>query len=303
MNAAAAKKAGGVSDFLHWIKCDKCVRWEIYENSGLQDTLGAFDADKVDSAKFTCGYCYLNDKLNLILTENEELRRKVQELESVKKEVDNVKTDVKKAVQGEVTKERTELKNELLGIMDEKVSEYHSNSVGDGSGKSVAELVSAEVSRNTEESRERDRRKCNIIIFKVDETEASNSDHGEIDKQFVSGLIEGPLGLAQSQDQVLKVTRLGKSSDSRNARPILVKLSSNEFKTKIMSSLKKLKHAEEKYKKISISHDLTVNQREAVKNALAKAREEHQDQSQQGNWVLRVVNHQSIPKILRVKLS
>ena len=54
---------------------------------------------------------------------------------------------------------------------------------------------------------------------------------------------------------------------------MLVKLATDD-KREFMGGLKKLKSVEEKFKKISVAHDLTPKQREAVKGALEVAKRE-----------------------------
>ena len=90
---------------------------------------------------------------------------------------------------------------------------------------------------------------------------------------------------------------------------MLVKLATDDDKREFMGSLKNLKSADEKFKKISVAHDLTPKQREAVKGALEVAKREQVSQdgavsgSQSGNWVFRVLDQQKIPRVVRVKVG
>lgn len=53
---------------------------------------------------------------------------------------------------------------------------------------------------------------------------------------------------------------------------MLVKMASKADKIEFMTSLRKLKGADDKFKPISVAHGLTAKQREAVKAALIEAK-------------------------------
>ena len=89
---------------------------------------------------------------------------------------------------------------------------------------------------------------------------------------------------------------------------MLVKMDTEENKSEFMASLRKLKTAEERFRRISVAHDLSARQREAVKGALEEARREQGAQSgavgsQSGNWVLRVVDQLKIPRVVRIRVD
>ena len=42
------------SEDCHWVQCNKCDRWELFENSGIS---GTFDETRVNEMKFECRFC------------------------------------------------------------------------------------------------------------------------------------------------------------------------------------------------------------------------------------------------------
>jgi hypothetical protein len=90
---------------------------------------------------------------------------------------------------------------------------------------------------------------------------------------------------------------------------MLVQLATVEDKEQFMQCLKKLKTAEDKFKKISVAHDLTPKQRESVKQMLTEAKQEQDEKdksagsSQTGTWSFRVVDQMTTPRVIRVKVG
>ena len=41
----------------HWVQCDRCDRWELFENRGIP---GNFDETRVKQVKFECRLCAVN---------------------------------------------------------------------------------------------------------------------------------------------------------------------------------------------------------------------------------------------------
>ena len=115
--------------------------------------------------------------------------------------------------------------------------------------------------------------------------------------------------MKHESDSIKHITRLGKKGEANTERPMLVKLATSAVKIEFMKNLKKLKSANDRFKRISVTHDLTVKQREAVKEALEAAKREQNSQasagggSHSGNWKLRVVDQQKVPRVVRVKVG
>ena len=87
-------------------------------------------------------------------------------------------------------------------------------------------------------------------------------------------LMEGPLELNHASDPIKHMTRLGRKGEGSTERPMLVKPTTSVIEMEFMETLMKLKSASEKFKRISVTRDLTVKQREAVREAVEAAKRE-----------------------------
>ena len=128
-------------------------------------------------------------------------------------------------------------------------------------------------SKNTERviEAERAKREKNFIIHGVSE------EGGESDTKYTESLFQI---LGVSVKPVL-VTRLGKMPEIRDEsingkirhRPIKVTMSSIEHKELVIARLVNLKNADDKYRKISVKYDYTIEERNLARQWLEKAQE------------------------------
>jgi len=131
------------------------------------------------------------------------------------------------------------------------------------------------------EERDKKRRSCNIIIRGAEEMgnkEATDKN----DKELVQSLME-TIGVETSPKAL---TRLGEKITDRQ-RPIKVILNSEEVKKKILSSLPKLK-GNAKFEKISVSEDLTVNEREILRTWHERAKIQNAEEPADSEFIWRV---------------
>jgi len=153
-------------------------------------------------------------------------------------------------------------------------------------------------------------RRRNVIIYRVPESTTGNREVVDRDDRvFMKDLMEGPLEIPNLSGAVKSTIRLGKKTEGTDGRPMLVQLATVEDKEQFMQSLKKLKSAEDKFRKISVAHDLTAKQRESVKQMLMDAKKEQDEKeksagsSQTGSWSFRVVDQMTMPRVVRVKVG
>ena len=87
---------------------------------------------------------------------------------------------------------------------------------------------------------------------------------------------------------ISKAIRLGKkeSGDNVPPRPLKLVLENKSDKESIFKNLRKLKDAEEKYRQVSVSHDLPKELWESVKDRLAEAKRKDGENSK--NYIYRV---------------
>ena len=89
-------------------------------------------------------------------------------------------------------------------------------------------------------------------------------------KNFAWSLFKNVLDTDCQETDIKAIFRLGKKGQA--VRPLMVQLKEKAVKNRIMESLHKLGQAEEKFKNISIAHDLTVNERNECKALVSEAK-------------------------------
>jgi len=81
--------------------------------------------------------------------------------------------------------------------------------------------------------------------------------------------------------------RLGKRGDSQAGKPLLVQFREKTVKNRVMDSLFKLKGADDKFKNISVTHDLTPSERLECKNLVEEAKKKQQEEQGEFYWRVR----------------
>jgi hypothetical protein len=284
----------------HALQCERCqdpVAWKCISCIGMtEDEYELLAAPLGKSLHWFCDSCEnaalnkhsideIMEKLDQILKQNADMMKQMQEKASI---------DTVSALGERLEKLEREL-------------DMNSMAACNKDSKSVDQLVMKAVASQSEEENEIERRKNNIIIYRVPEAVTDDRDTRQAsDQAFFSSLCEETLSIGPVQDKFQSMVRLGKMRSDGIARPLLVKLDTEATKTKLMSNLKKLNTAEEKFRRISIAHDLTVKQREMRKAALEEAKLQQEtdnatNDQQQGNWIFRVVGQLNKPRVIRVR--
>ncbi|ESO11879.1 hypothetical protein HELRODRAFT_166963 [Helobdella robusta] len=130
-------------------------------------------------------------------------------------------------------------------------------------------LVTKDTIKSLSEAEERS---CNIIIFKLKESnDQSFSDGKRQDVERIARILQTLINDKIDKSSIIKHYRLGKKSDK--IRPLLVQLNSKVLKNLIMKNLSNLKKLNEDLKRISISHDLTREKRAEYKKWIEIAKE------------------------------
>ena len=138
----------------------------------------------------------------------------------------------------------------------------------------------AEVKSNTEDLKDKEMRAQNVIIYRLEE-QGTKEDLLKSDNAFCLQLFNEILGVDVKEEDIKSLYRLGKKSNQASAstnqvssRPLLIQLRERSVKNLIMESLFKLKMAEDKFKKISVAHDLTKLEREECKQLIARKKQD-----------------------------
>jgi len=145
------------------------------------------------------------------------------------------------------------------------------------------------------EINDRKSRECNIILYRVPESESQESvARVSDDLELVKALFNI---LDLNDEEILdpkKPIRLGRKNEIvGNPRPVLIKVKSREDVDRIMRNARKLKNSVNPYKKIIIAHDMTKTERENAKALSIKAKEKSSGEDQYvvrgPPWNLRIV--------------
>ena len=141
--------------------------------------------------------------------------------------------------------------------------------------------IKDEVKMYLEQQHEKDKRKNNLIIHRLEETQVDKKDQMQRDKTDVLKIFATtkPELISEIQESLLesnKITRLGsKKQDSTKPRPIRVILNDEEMKWDILKGCKNLKDSI--FSHISVQTDLTVEEQKAnykLRQELKKRKDE-----------------------------
>jgi len=136
-------------------------------------------------------------------------------------------------------------------------------------------VVQEEINRKSAEEREQENRRKNIIIYRVPEKRMENvAERKTSDTVFVRDLLDGVFNSKLEDGDIERMYRLGQFAEGK-MRPLLVAFRNCELKDHIMSNLSNLKQTVDKFKGISLAHDLSPREREERKQLVERAKQEH----------------------------
>ena len=184
----------------------------------------------------------------------------------------------------ETTKRIDDLETELKTKLDEmakcvpsEMKKTWAQAVQDGKNmncekmeeKQIARIVQNVVEKQDKQTRDRTNRDLNIVIHRAEESETSMAENQKKhDQEFFSVLCEDILQVGDIP--VENLIRMGKKQENR-ARPLKIILKDISDKRKIMMRLYNLKYAEDKFKRISVTDDLTYEEREEISKLVKEA--------------------------------
>ena len=152
------------------------------------------------------------------------------------------------------------------------VSESYADSVRRSNSTSEPTMDFRQIMRETKneelvQQRQREARAQNIVIHGFPEENDTQEGNIEADTNTIKELLK----IIEVEATPVSIVRLGKRTESKR-RPIKIRMSTLNERELMMSSLGKLKVAPEKFKKISITEDYTIEERQVIKNKVEEAR-------------------------------
>jgi len=289
-------------------KANKCIFWVCNDcNQTLKETKKAIDElkdkyDKLekgmtqlqsDKIKAECGMESLRSNLDKEFVRlNTDLQAQIsatnnrvdQLAESVSKLAANEQNpEEKKTLWSDMVKQHVD---ERLGLVDNNIEEVRQ--------------TLQDTREQAAEEREKEKRKNNILIYRMPESTANSADgRRKDDHDFLFHLFQDILEIHCEEDDIDKIIRLGRRQDE-NDRPVLVEFKNRTTKNQIMESLSKLKPAEERFRRLSITHDMTLRERVQCKQLVSQAKDQEREEGQ-GEWIYRVRGPPSEMKIIRLR--
>lgn len=205
-----------------------------------------------------------------------------ESIKKIDKEIKNLKDESKKQKPLKIQEVEKKIQEHVKVAVAEATP--MNTPSGSGSGKQPPALSP---DSELEEKLEREKRRKNMIIFKLDEEEGemrSKEDRITSDTNKIMNIATDILGIKNLQrDEITKCERLGEKIDDL-PRPLLIHLTTEKRKESIFNKLYKLKGSSEKH--VSFTHDLTKKEREYQKKLIVKAKEK--TEASKGKMVYKV---------------
>ncbi len=144
-----------------------------------------------------------------------------------------------------------------------------------------------ETKERIQNEKDRETRKNNIIIYRVEENASTSAeDRAKYDKEWAKELTREVLKVHCGDEDIKRVIRLGVKGSTD--RPMLVEYRSHVIKNQVMESLGMLKDADNRFRNISVSHDMNKNDREQCKEMVKQAIEKRAtDQSGEFRYLIK----------------
>ena len=221
-------------------------------------------------------------------TKHQILEDKVDNLEEkIKNKVDKEEVDQLKEEIGSISKgQKQALEEQWKKIEENLLNHQKENKVKINKEDiiNVNNVIEKKIKEMDVEERARKDRRNNMVIFGIKECEAvSGKEKQEIDLKEVQKILKDCCEVELKQDNVAKVIRMGKHTEGKK-RPIIITIGTEEKKKEIFKNLHKLRRSRDN---ITITNDLTVQQREELHELIKEAKNKEEcDQS--GRFIYRV---------------
>jgi len=306
------------------IQCDICDGWWHPACAGLDSEL-CEHLGKNQQMHWYCARCNssvgklikevmrMNERLDMV----EDCVRKVED--KMEKMREGFSTQLDK-VTSEVNKNRNEVR-ELIQEEMKKCEDKVIDKVNETKPK-WSELVTQEVDirfnelhvdidsvhKTVTETKEKImdnedklKRIKNIIMYNVQESKSETvSERNKDDMNFCGLIMDRVLKVGYEEGDIIKVVRLGRFDDTKK-RPLLIEFSNAHVKNVVMENVTKLGSARNEFTGVTVSHDMTIKEREQCRDLVEEAKNKQKTES--GNYIYRVRGLPGQMKIVRFRTS
>lgn len=265
-------------DNFHWYctKCNSGVGKMLKVVIKMQERLDVVEdyVRKVDEKMVKMKEGILSEMNKALETVNRNMKEIVKEHEItqlIAKEVKKIEDKV-----GETTPKWSEI---VAQEVDSRFTKISSN----------IDLVQKSVTDTQEsimENQDKLKRMNNIIMYNVEESKSdSGIERNNHDLSFCGSLMEKVLKVGYEDGDIIKVIRLGRY-DAKIKRPLLVEFTNAHVKNVVMGNVTNLGSAKDVFEGVTISHDMTIKEREQCKSLVEEAKQKQSVET--GNFIYRV---------------
>ena len=207
----------------------------------------------------------------------------ISEFQEIRDQVSIAETKLDTAIEAKLVTSMDSIKKNLeptwASIVNKEVNTQFQRVSSDvTSVKTVLE----DTQKMANEEREKESRSHNVIIYRVPEID-NQEQRIKDDRVFCLELFNEVVGV-DAKEEDFKFYRLGKKD--HGFRPLLIKFREKTTKNRVMESLYKLQNADSKFTNVSITHDMTLNEREECKTLVEEAK--LKQSSETGEFIWRV---------------
>ena len=306
------------------VQCDICDAW-------WHPACAEMEADLCESLgknvqwHWYCIKC--NSGIGNLITEVKKMQDRIETIEDCVKSLDDKMEKFKTGLTSQLEKKLLDMNNSLIEKMkasdiklliadelrkfDEKVSE-HKPKLSEIISKEVENrlteitgdigVVQKSVSETKEkimDNEDKLERRNNIIMYNAEESKSDTAAGRNIeDIKFCGLLMDKVLNVGYEKGEIVKTVRLGKFEDDKK-RPLLIEFSNAHVKNVVMENVTKLGSANGEFTGVSISHDMTIKEREQCRELVEEAKKKQNEE--QGNFIYRVRGLPGQMKIIKIR--
>lgn len=251
------------------VKCEMCDNWYHSKCQGVSKALyaalqeEASDEEEQSGLHWYCKRCNracvkLHKGITIISKEQEILEKRMVKVEKVIDEMEN--GNIPKAAMKEIERKIDEKLKAANENMNQSVKKVVTESV-DAANKSVVKHLS-----------EQERRKFNLMIFRVRESNSEEAnDRIKYDTDKFNEIMDKDLGLG-TNNSIHAITRIGKRiRGNDDTRPMRVTMKTVEDRKRVLDRIRELRsNKDDKIVDIFIQPDLSQDEREERKKLRAE---------------------------------
>ncbi len=268
------------------LMCEICSRWFHIKCEKISKTQYKNQASKSKNFHWYCDGCDIVHsgiirEVTLLKVDQNKFKKRLEALEETKVSKEDLQNEMeKKADKEDVEK----LEQRITTIEGKQGTSGESSVVNEGASCSKTPEEQAE--EVIKEIKDQEERMSNALLFNLPEDKTSNeADRIKHDKEEVKHLAKH-CKVNISKDEIMKVIRLGKKQENK-PRPLLIQISTPEKKRMLFKNLRLLQEAPDKYRQVSVQHDLTEKQRKREKELREEAKKKEAETSGEAAFKVR----------------